>query len=336
MRLALFSATRTDRQFMSAANAEFNHELVYFDAALNAQTAALARGFPAVCAFVNDRLSADVLDILSAGGTRLVALRCAGFNNVDLAAADRLGLVVARVPAYSPHAVAEHAVALMLALNRKLHRAFGRVREQNFELEGLLGFDLHGRTVGVVGTGRIGEAFSQIMAGFGCRLLGFDVRANPVCEALGMRYVSLHDVLAGSDVVALHCPLTPQTRHLIGPDALACMKPGAILINTSRGGVVDSRAVIEALKSGRLGGLGIDVYEEEGDLFFRDLSDQIIRDDVFTRLQTFPNVVITAHQAFYTRDALTAICATTLRNVRDFECGEIDPANLVSAHKLVK
>lgn len=264
-----------------------------------------------------------MLQRLHAGGVRLLALRSAGFNHVDLEAAAALGMVVGRVPEYSPYAVAEHTVALLLALNRHLHRAYARVREGNFALEGLLGFDLHGRTIGVVGTGKIGECVARIMAGFGCQLLGFDPQPNPACVALGMRYVDLPEMLASSDVITLHCPLTPQTRHLIDADALARMKPGAMLLNTSRGAVVDTPAVIAALKAGTLGSLGLDVYEEEADLFFRDLSGEVLRDDVFARLLTFPNVLITGHQAFFTEEALTAIAETTLANIDAFEdCGQ--------------
>ncbi|HEX2011485.1 MAG TPA: 2-hydroxyacid dehydrogenase, partial [Roseateles sp.] len=234
--------------------------------------------------------------------------------------AARLGLQVARVPEYSPHAVAEHTVALLLTLNRKTHRAHARVREGNFALDGLLGFDLHGRTVGVVGTGKIGACFARIMGpGFGCALLGHDPRPSPACEALGMRYVGLDELLAASDVISLHCPLTPQTRHLIDGTALACMKRGVLLLNSSRGAVIDTGAAIAALKTGQLGGLGLDVYEEEGELFFRDLSDTALQDDVFARLLTFPNVLITGHQGFFTAEALTAIAETTLANLQAFE-----------------
>jgi len=260
-----------------------------------------------------------VLQALAAYGVRLVALRCAGFNNVDLVAARDLGVTVARVPEYSPYAVAEHAVALVLALNRKTHRAYARVREGNFELDGLLGFDLHGRTVGVIGTGRTGIAFARIMAGFGCRILAFDPWPAAECEALGARYVPLPELLAEAEIVSLHCPLTPQTHHMIDAAALAGMRQGAMLINTSRGAVIDTRAVVEALKSGRLGSLGLDVYEEEADLFFENLSQTVIQDDLFARLLTFPNVVITGHQAFFTADALSAIAETTLANITAFE-----------------
>ncbi len=333
MRVAVFSTRPYDRDSLERANAAGRHGLQFLQARLDASTVAAATGALAVCAFVNDRLDAGVLQALHAQGTRLVALRCAGFNQVDLQAAARLGIAVARVPEYSPHAVAEHTVALVLALNRKIHRAYNRVREGNFALEGLLGFDLHGRTVGVIGTGKIGECFARIMAGFGSRLLAFAPRPNPEVEALGARYVALPELLAGSDIVSLHCPLTPTTRHLIDAAALAAMKPGAMLINTSRGAVIDTRAVIAALKAGTLGSLGLDVYEEEGDLFFRDLSDEVLHDDVFARLLTFPNVLVTGHQGFFTEDALAEIARITLANLDAFEAGGA-PLHAVSVERL--
>ena len=319
MRVAIYSTRPHDREFLTRANEKGRHAFVFLEGRLDSTTVALADGAQAVCAFVNDRLDAEVLRALHGGGVRLVALRCAGFNNVDLAAAAALGIAVGRVPEYSPHAVAEHTAALVLTLNRKIHRAYNRVREGNFALEGLLGFDLHGRTVGLVGTGRIGACFARIMAGFGCRVLATAPEVNPECEALGVQYVDLDGLLACSDAVSLHCPLTPQTRHLIDAGALTRMKRGAMLINTSRGAVVDTRALIAALKSGQLGSLGLDVYEEEADLFFRDLSDEVLHDDLFARLLTFPNVVITGHQAFFTADALRAIAETTLANLDRFE-----------------
>ena len=319
MRVAIYSTRPNDREFLTRANGARRHQLLFLEARLDATTVSAADGAQAVCVFVNDRLDAEVLQALHAGGVRLVALRCAGFNHVDLAAAAALGLAVGRVPEYSPHAVAEHTAALVLTLNRKIHRAYNRVREGNFALEGLLGFDLYGRTVGLVGTGRIGTCFARIMAGFGCRVLATAPEVNPECTALGVNYVELAELLARSDIVSLHCPLTPQTRHLIDAAALTRMKRGAMLINTSRGAVVDTRAVIAALKSGQLGSLGLDVYEEEADLFFRDLSDEVLHDDLFARLLTFPNVVITGHQAFFTEDALAAIAQTTLANLDSFE-----------------
>jgi D-lactate dehydrogenase len=333
MRVAVFSTKAYDRRFLDEANAAGRHELVYLDPRLDATTASAAAGCGAVCAFVNDVLDAAALAALHGHGIRMVALRSAGFNNVDLAEAARLGIAIGRVPEYSPHAVAEHTAALVLTLNRKIHRAYARVREGNFALEGLLGFDLRGRTVGVVGTGKIGVAFCRIMAGFGCEVLAFDPSPSSEALAIGVRYVALDELLARSDVVSLHCPLTPQTHHLIDAGALASMKRGAMLVNTSRGAVVDTVAVIGALKAGTLGSLALDVYEEEADLFFRDLSGEVLRDDVFARLLTFPNVVITGHQAFFTEDALRAIAATTLANLDAFaERGQ--PRHAVSVERL--
>jgi D-lactate dehydrogenase len=247
-----------------------------------------------------------------------------------------LGIAVARVPAYSPHAVAEHAVALMLTLNRKTHRAFNRVREQNFSLDGLMGFDMHGKTVGVVGTGKIGEIVCRILQGFGCRLLASDPVLNPACAAMGVKNVPLSQLLKDSDIITLHAPLTPATKHLINAEALASIKPHAMLINTSRGALIDTPALIAALKGSRIGSVGLDVYEEEGDLFFRDLSGQALQDDVFARLMTFPNVLITAHQGFCTREACEAIARTTLENATSFARGAIHPANLVTTQFIAK
>jgi D-lactate dehydrogenase len=334
MRVAVFSTRPYDRRFLERANAAGRHRLDFHEARLDEASAAAADGAQAVCAFVNDLLDAGVLLRLHAGGVRLLALRSAGFNHVDLAAAAALGIAVGRVPEYSPHAVAEHTVALLLALNRHIHRAYNRVREGNFALDGLLGFDLHGRTVGVVGTGRIGSSFARIMAGFGCRLLGVARRPDDGCLALGMRYVELPEMLTASDVVSLHCPLTPDTHHLIDADALARMKPGAMLLNTSRGALVDTAALIAALKSRRLGSVGLDVYEEEADLFFRDLSGEVLDDDVFARLLTFPNVLVTGHQAFFTEEALTSIATTTLANIDAFE-DQGRPLHPVSVERVV-
>ncbi len=320
MKIAMFSTKTYDVTYFDRANRDLGHELTYFEPRLLESTVSLAAGFPAVCAFVNDRLNAPVLEQLHAGGTRLIALRSAGFNHVDIEAADALGLTVARVPAYSPYAVAEHAVAMILSLNRKLARAHNRVREANFSLEGLLGFDLNGKTVGVVGTGRIGRLFAGIMHGFGCRVLAYDPFPHPEVEAIGAS-VPLVTLLAESDIVSLHCPLTPETHHLIDAEAVERMKRGAMLVNTSRGALVDTLAVIEGLKSGRIGHLALDVYEEEENLFFQDLSDRVIQDDVFSRLLTFPNVLVTGHQAFFTAEAVTAIAETTLANATAFERG---------------
>jgi D-lactate dehydrogenase len=321
LKIAFFSTKPYDQKIFRETNPAHNHELVFFEPRLTAKTAALASGFPAVCVFINDQLTGETLREIAQTGTRIIALRCAGFNNVDLAVAQELGMTVVRVPAYSPYAVAEHAVGLIMMLNRKLYRAYNRVRDDNFALNGLLGFDLHGKTVGVVGTGKIGQCFAQIMQGFGCELLAYDVQPNPVCVAIGVQYVALADLLAESDVVSLHCPLLPATYHVINEASLQHLKPGAMLINTSRGGLIDTKAVIEALKSGRIGYFGTDVYEEEESLFFEDLSDTVIQDDTFQLLQSFPNVVITAHQAFFTQEALSNIAETTLSNLDDLGAG---------------
>lgn len=322
MKVAVFSTKPYDREHFEAANRDFGHELTFYDPHLEPGTAVLARGFPCVCPFVNDRLDREVLTLLAAGGTRHLALRSAGFNHVDLEAAAGLDLAVSRVPAYSPHAVAEHAVGLILTLNRKLHRAYLRVREANFSLNGLCGFDLCGRTVGVVGTGQIGAILARIMEGFGCRVLAYDPRPNPDCQKRGVRYVPLDDLFREADIVSLHCPLTPDTHHLVNAERLARMKPGAMLINTGRGALIDTPAVVQALKAGRLGHLGMDVYEEEEGLFFEDLSLTVVQDDVLMRLLTFPNVMITAHQGFFTEEALHNIARTTLANVTAFETGQ--------------
>lgn len=319
MQIAIFSTKPYDRRFLDAAGAGSGHRLTYFEAKLSIETCDLAAGAEAVCAFVNDDVSAGVLSSLSAKGIKLIALRSAGFNNVDLAAAKALGIAVARVPAYSPHAVAEHTLALILALNRKTHRAYNRVREGNFALEGLLGFDLAGKTAGVVGTGKIGEVVCRILVGFGCKVLAHDLQPNPACVDIGVTYASTDELLAASDIITLHCPLAPTTHHLINEAALTRMKPGVMLINTSRGAVIDTRAVLKGLKQGVIGNLGLDVYEEEADLFFEDLSGRLINDDVFARLLTFPNVLITGHQAFFTKEALTNIAETTIANVTAFE-----------------
>lgn len=322
MRVAVFSAKRHDVDFLGAANARHGHELAFLEPRLTLETASLADGFPVVCPFVNDEVGEPVVERLADRGTRMLALRSAGFTHVDVKAAARRGIAVTHVPAYSPYAVAEHAVALLLALDRKIHRAYVRVREGNFALDGLLGSGLHGRTVGVVGTGAIGRAFARILLGFGCRVLAFDPMPNDALRGEGVRYVDIDELLQTSDVVSLHCPLTPATHHLIDARAVATMKPGAFLINTSRGGLVDTAAVVEGLKSERIGALGLDVYEEEAGLFFEDLSARIILDDVLMRLLTFPNVLITAHQGFFTEEALREIAETTLANITAFERGD--------------
>ncbi len=319
MNTAVFSTKPYDRQFMELVNNQYHHKLKFYEARLNPETVALATGFPTICVFVNDRINASMMETLSQNGTRLIALRCAGFNNIDLAAAEQFGITVVRVPAYSPYAVAEHTVALLLDVNRKIHRAYSRVREGNFALDGLLGFDIHGLTVGIIGTGKIGEVVANIMSGFGCRLLAYDPFPNPVCEKIGVKYTSLDTLFSESDIITLHCPLTPETHHLIDMTSLDKMKQGVVLINTSRGALVETKAVIKSLKSGKVGYLALDVYEEEADLFFEDLSMQVIQDDLFARLLTFPNVVITGHQAFFTKNALQNIAETTLSNITEFE-----------------
>lgn len=321
MKIVFFSTHSYDRTSFDRENNDFGHELVYLTTYLDETTARLAEGADAVCAFVNDELNAATLMALKELNIHLVTLRCAGFNQVDLSAAEELGITVVRVPEYSPYSVAEHTAALIMCLNRKIHAAHNRVREGNFRLAGLLGFDMHGRTVGVVGTGKIGVEFCRIMRGFSCRVLASDPYPKPEVEALGVTYVPLDELLAQSDIVSLHCPLTSQSHHLINADTLEVMKPGAMLVNTSRGALVDTKALIAGLKSQRLGAVALDVYEEEGDLFFEDLSDQVIQDDRFARLTTFPNVLITAHQAFFTEEALRNIAVTTLNNARLIEQG---------------
>ena len=320
MKIAFFSTQPYDKEYFTKYNT--NHELAFFDAQLNEQTVGLAGGCGAICAFVNDVLNADVIKALAAHGVQLIAMRCAGYNNIDLEAAKANNIKIVRVPAYSPYAVAEHAVALILTLNRKTHKAYNRVREGNFSLEKLIGFDLHGKTVGVIGTGKIGQVFAQIMQGFGCRVLAFDLIANKELESKGIEYLPLVKLLPQCDIISLHCPLTDQTKHIINANTLPLMKPGVMLINTSRGALIDTRDAIHALKTGHLGYLGIDVYEQEEKLFFHNLSEQIIEDDVIMRLMSFPNVLITSHQGFFTDEALTEIAKTTLQNVQDFEAGK--------------
>lgn len=322
MRVALFSSKSYDQEYFRRAEGFADHYFEFFETRLRRKTAPLAKGFDAVCVFVNDELDSATIDALAAEGVRHIALRCAGFNNVDLVACQRTGIRVSRVPAYSPHAVAEHALALILTLNRKTHKAYNRVREGNFSLERLEGFDLHGKTVAVIGTGKIGEVFARILSGIGCRVLAYDRYPNHELERQGvLQYSSLDDLWPQADIVSLHCPLTPETYHLINEDTLAQMKDRVMLINTSRGKLVDTEAVISALRFGKLGYLGIDVYEQEENLFFKDLSEMIIRDEKMMRLMSFPNVLITGHQAYFTENALSQIARTTLQNLSDFEQG---------------
>jgi D-lactate dehydrogenase len=321
VRVAIFSAKSYERALLAELNAGHRHELVYFDTLLEPVTASLAAGFPAVSVFVNDLVDGGVLKQLAAGGTKLVATRSTGFNHIDLRAAKSLGVKVVRIADYSPNSVAEFAVGLLLALNRKIPRAYNRTREGNFDLDGLMGFDLVGRTVAVIGTGKIGFVFARIMAGFGCKLIGFDLHHSPEFEQIGGRYAKIEEVQANADIISLHCPLTPQTHHIVNARTLARLKKGALLINTSRGGLVDTEAAIEALKSSQLGGIAIDVYEQEASLFFRDLSSTVITDDVIQRLVSFPNVIVTGHQAFFTREAFGTILGTTLASISDFAAG---------------
>ena len=321
MRTVVFSTHSYDRAALEEANRASLHALEFVDCVLDERTAGIAHGAPAVCAFVNDRLDAPCLAALHAGGTRLVALRSTGHDHVDAAAADRLGITVLRTPGYSPNSVAEHAIALLLTLNRRTHVASARVHRHDFSLDGLVGFDLAGKTAGVVGTGRIGAVAARILLGFGCEVLACDPTVDTRCSAMGVRYVPLGELLARSDVVTLHCPLVQATRHLMDAAAFGRMKRGSMLVNTSRGAVVDTEAAIAALRSGQLGALAIDVYEGEGPLFFRDRSQEVPTDDLFARLVSFPNVLVTGHQGFLTREALAGIAEATVRNLTDFERG---------------
>lgn len=331
MDIAVFSAKPYDREYLDAANASHSHRLQYFEDPLDVETVSLAAGHGAVCIFVNDRVDAAVLEALERGGTQLVALRCTGFNNVDLKAAEDRGIKVVRVVDYSPNSVAEHAVALLMAIDRKVHRAYNRTRDFNFSLDGLMGFDLCGKTVAVIGTGKIGRVFARIMVGFGCNVIGYDLFPSPEFEALGARYAQRGEIGERADIVSLHCPLTIDTYHIIDAAALSRAKPGALLVNTSRGGLIDAEAAIAALTSGQLGGLAIDVYEQEAELFFRDLSGTIVTDDTLRRLVTLPNVIVTGHQAFLTREAVSTICETTLQSVTEFEAGRA-LSNEISVH----
>ena len=324
MKTAVFSARRYDRSMLAAANldAGAGHDLRFHEDRLEAATATLAAGCEAVCVFVNDNADAEVIALLAAQGTRLIATRSTGYNQIDTAAAERHGIAVVRVSDYSPYSVAEFAVGLLLAVNRKIARASDRTRDGNFTLDGLMGVDLHGKTVGVIGTGKIGLIFAGIMRGFGCAIVGHDPFPHPGFEALGGRYLSVAELMSCSDVVSLHCPLTEQTRYIVDASTLAHARRGCLLVNTSRGGLVDTEAAIGALKTGQLGGLAIDVYEQEANLFFQDLSSTIICDDVIQRLVSFPNVIVTGHQGFFTVEAIGQIMRTTIDSISAFERGE--------------
>ena len=321
----MFSSKPYDRSAFELANEQSGRTIMYLSDRLNDETVELARDADAVCVFVNDDCNDAVLGRLAEAGVTCVALRCAGYNNVDLEAADRHGLTVVRVPAYSPNAVAEHTLALILSLNRGIHRSHNRVRDRNFSLDGLVGFDLAGKTVAVVGTGRIGTIMARILWHLRCRVLAVDSVRDTHLEELGVEYVPLADALAAADIVTLNCPLTNETHHMIDAEAITGMKTGVMLVNTGRGGLIDTSAVIDGLKSGAIGSVALDVYEEESDLFFEDRSDDIIMDDTFARLLTFPNVLITAHQGFLTHEALAAIASTTLENIADVVAGHSCP-----------
>lgn len=323
MRIAIFDTHKFERDTLEAANKKYSFDLVFFDMRLTSLTAPAAKGFDVVCSFVNDDLKKDTLEQLSANGVRLIALRSAGFNHVDLTTAKTLNIPVVRVPEYSPYAVAEHALALMMTLNRKIHRAYNRVRDLNFNLDGLVGFDMHGKTVGVIGTGKIGRVMVGILRGLGCDVLAHDPYPDKNLERDNLvRYVDRETIYQNSDIITLHCPLTVQTRHMIDSGAIAMMKPHVLLINTGRGALIETQALVRSLKERKIGGAGLDVYEEEEGVFFQDLSGQGISDDILARLLTFPNVVITSHQAFLTHEALENIAATTLQNIAHFAKGE--------------
>lgn len=322
MNIAFFNTKSYDRTFFDAAVNGSTHRITYFDGSLTLETVTLAEGFDAVCVFVNNPVDRKVIDRLAKSGIRIIALRSAGFNHVDLESAEEFGVKVVRVPAYSPEAVAEHTVALILTLNRKTHKAYNRVRENNFSLEGLTGFNLFKKTAGVVGTGAIGTAFCKIMAGFGCKVIASDPVENEELKKAGVKYLTLEELFRAADIISLHCPLTSGTKHMINRQAIGKMKRGVMLINTSRGALVDTSAAIEALKQAKIGYLGIDVYEQEEHLFFRDLSEELLQDDEIARLMTFPNVLVTGHQAFLTSEALLQIANTTVDNLTQFENGE--------------
>lgn len=322
MNVACFSTKSYDRESFDQLIPKHAHQFTYLEPKLDKHTVSLAEGYDAICAFVNDHLDAPVLKKLAALNVKKIVLRCAGYNQVDLEKAAEFGIQICRVPAYSPEAVAEHAFALILSLSRKTHKAFNRVRDNNFSLEGLAGFNLHGKTIGVIGTGAIGKAFCSIALGFGCKVLAYDLIESKELKTMGVDYLGLDELLMQSQVISLHCPLTPGTKHLINKKTLELMPKGVMIINTSRGALIETKSVIRALKTKKIGYLGIDVYEQEEDLFFRDLSEEILMDEQITRLMSFPNVLITGHQAFLTKEALNQIAATTLFNLDEMEAGK--------------
>lgn len=321
MKVAFFSAKSYDRGSFTHHLSGFKHEFTYFEPNLDINTVALAQGFDAICSFVNDYLDEKILLKLSDLGVKNIVLRCAGYNQVDLKKAAALGFKICRVPAYSPEAVAEHALALLMTLSRKTHKAYNRVRENNYSIDGLTGFNIHGKTAGVIGTGAIGRAFSKIMMGMGCNVLAYDLYENEELKSMGVIYLPLNELLAQSDIISLHCPLSPKTFHLINKKNLSIMKDGVVLINTSRGALIETKAVIKALKSRKVGNLGIDVYEQEEGLFFQNRSEEILQDEQISRLMGFPNVLITGHQAFLTNEALAQIAEITLKNLDELDAG---------------
>ena len=328
MKIAVFSTQKYDREFLSAVPTE--HKFVFFEAQLNTDTVNLTQGFDGVCIFVNDHADSEIISELKNNGIKVIALRCAGFNNVDVKSAEKAGIRVVRVPAYSPEAVAEHAVALIMTLNRKTHKAYLRIKENNFSLERLTGFNIYGKTVGVIGTGKIGKAFCKIMLGFGAKVIAYDKFEDDEAKKLGIKYVTFEEVLKNSDIISLHCPLTPETKYMIDWEAFANMKDGVMLINTSRGALINTKDAILALKRGKIGYLGIDVYEQEEHLFYKDLSENIIPDDTIARLMSFPNVMMTSHQGFFTKEALTEIAATTVGNIDCVAQGKPSPNEVKS------
>ncbi len=318
IKVSVFNTKKWVVESFNDVNQKYNFEIDFQESRLYSKTALLAKGSQVVCVFVNDEVNAEVLQILKENGVKLVALRCAGFNNVDLSAAKELGIEVVRVPSYSPYAVAEHSLGLILALNRKFHKAYSRVRDNNFSLDGLLGFDIHKKTIGVIGTGKIGEIFINLMKGFNCKILAYDKYPNEKLKKEGLNYVSLNELYAHSDIISLHCPLTYETYHMINAMAISHMKDNVMIINTSRGKLIDTLSVIDGLRNKKIGYLGLDVYEEEEELFFEDLSETIVQDDQFIRLQSLPNVLITSHQAFFTKEAVNNIANTTFSNIKSY------------------
>lgn len=322
MKIAVFSTKPYDQEYFEKYSSNNEYTFAFFETALNKTTANLSAGFDVICAFVNDKVDKDTIEVLANNGIRLIAMRCAGFNNVDIQSAKEHQIKVVRVPAYSPEAVAEHSVALIMTLNRKTHKAYNRVREGNFSLKNLIGFNLHGKVVGVIGTGQIGIAFCKIMKGFGCRLLAYDIAEAEVLEDMGVEYLPMEKVFQQADIISLHCPLNQSTKHLVNKASLEQMKAGVMIINTSRGALINTSDAIEGLSQKKIGYLGIDVYEQEENLFFEDLSESIIEDDDILRLNSFPNVLITSHQAYFTKEAMDQITVITLDNIRAFENNE--------------